>query len=266
MTPNSGKIKKRRSKHIPLYNRALGEFIHISNQKSIIRKLSSSQFTGLSILELSLLMRKAICSMKWDVVYWLKDKLDNNVDTSTWYNEFEIAVISGPITIIQFILENGLDIKNFENSIGNVIDGYTLNMAKSRPICIISYLIENGARPTKDKKPLRVWREILNKNWTNIYEPGKRELVYAIIRENEMIHIDFSNYPIHNDICHITQEKLSTFSEIGICQNCDNGFSGSDLKKWLSKTRKCPICKFYEAEFPIAPNFIFLQKKSNMSK
>ena len=256
MSTASGKVEKTRLKsNISLYHQAVKELIRLKVQRNMTKSLNSMKFSQLNPFEWGNLLRQSISSRHYEVAQWIKSVKNPDIDTSNWFDEFETVIKDYQYDLIIFILENGLTIERFENR-ENIQDGYILKCAINSSNAIVQYLVENGARPSKNGS-IREWLEILRNDSSFSYSFEKRMFIYRMIWHYERRIVDRSAYKLHNEDCPITHEPLSSFEEIGICESCENGFSAEALKTWLNQSNKCPLCKYYQLPYSYDINFVF---------
>ncbi len=256
MSTASGKVEKtKRKSNISLYHQAVKELIRLKVQRNMTKSLNSMKFSQLSPLEWGNLLRQSILSRHYEVAQWINSMKNPDIDTSNWFDEFTTVIKDYQYELVIFILENGLTIKRFENR-ESIQDGYILKCGIRSSRAILQYLIENGARPTKNGS-LREWLEILRNDSSFSQFYHERMGAYCIIWHYERNVVDRSAYQLHNEDCPITYEPLSSFEEIGICENCENGFSAEALRTWLDQSNKCPLCKYIQIPYNCDINFVF---------
>jgi len=254
----SGKVQKNKGpSNVKLYHQAVGELIRLKLERNMLKSLENIKFALLTPLEWGNLLKSAVSARRYKVALWIISMKSPDVDTSDWFDELGGAIYDNNFPIVEFILANGMTINKFENEIeGSNQDGYTLRYANRSSFQLILLLIENGARPTKNGN-LREWRQLLLHDTSFSPDINIRNFMYRAIRYNQTKNVDRSAYNLHNEECPITQEPLTSYTEIGICENCENGFSADALRKWLDQSRKCPLCKYQEPFLSDTINFVF---------
>lgn len=207
----SGAIVKKRS-NVSLFNKTLYEMSRCKNDKSFMKKIESLDF---SVMEWVSFLRKSILSNRFYFTnrILISKLATEKIDTSNWFDEFETLLISKEYLLAKFILENGLKISDFEK---DKSDGYTLILAiKNRSYrCFYEYdynleklLIQNGAKPTIEKKSLNEWKQLILLNPQFGKDMFFREKIFDLIKSEERNNLLFKDVQLHNDICPLSLPK-----------------------------------------------------------